>query len=368
MGTEFIKIPKENVSDDKVLLVELTVKSGSKVKKDETVALLETSKSVFDIVSPAEGYLFYQCKTGDQIAVGEVFAVISDKEDFFFESFNIDTQINTDGSDKVKFSKKAIKLIKEKKLDKNIFTGMVTEEDVLNYLNERKTEHKTGDKSNKILILGAGGWGKMCIDILRQMKIFEISGLIDDGEHIPIGSRVMEVPVIGRHRDLKSLYEEGYRFIINGVGAITNHTLREKLYIMLKEIGFYVPNIIHPGASIEPSVILGEGNQIMANSTIGSDARIGNNCIINSNSVVSHDCILSDNVHLSPGAILAGGVKVGKNTLIGMGSAVYINLTIGENVRIYNKSNITKNVPDNSIVKDTIQETGLRNFRNYSDS
>jgi len=191
----------------------------------------------------------------------------------------------------------------------------------------------------------------MCIDIINQMKTYKIIGIID--RDIKIGSKVMGIPVIAKDRDedLKQLYNGGVKLIINGIGAATNHSIREKIYKKLKRIGFFIPNIIHPKASVEPSVSMGEGNQIMANAIVGSDVKIQNNCIINSGAIVSHDSVLENNVHIAPGAILAGRVFVGENSLIGMGSTIYLHIKIGESVIIYNNCSITKNIPDNSIIK-----------------
>jgi len=298
---------------------------------------------------------------GDEIPVGHVLAIISKKSSFSFDLYNekgIETHQKSE--DKIKFSKKALELIKKNNLKKEYFLDymMVTKEDVLNYLNQLRGYKNEISKINliksnskEIVILGGGGHTKMCIDIINQMNIYKIIGIID--RDIKIGSKVMGIPVIAKDRDedLEQLYNGGVRLIINGIGAATNHSIREKIYKKLKRIGFYIPNIIHPKASIEPSVSMGEGNQIMANTIIGSDVKIKNNCIINSGAIVSHDSLLKNNVHITPGAILAGGVYVGENSLIGMGSTIYLNIKIGKHVVVYNNCSISKNVPDNSIIK-----------------
>jgi len=368
-----IRIPKESIADDSVLLLKWYKKSGSKVNKGDLIANCETSKAIFDVEAPIDGYLFYQYKVGDEIPVGNILAIISQQSTFSFDLYNLNKKLVTqiqkketlnqnqqDGFKKIRFSKKALELIKENNLNKNLFLGlnMITKEDVLNYVNqseERKNKISRVNiiKSNnqKVIILGGGGHAKMCIEIIKQMKTYEIIGIVD--RNIKIGTKVMGIPVIAKDRDIdfKRLYNDGIGLIVIGIGAVKDHSMRDKVYKKLKKFGFYLPNIVHPKASIEASVIMGEGNQIMANAILGSDVKIQNNCIINSGAIVSHDSILENNVHIAPGAILAGGVFVGENSLVGMGSTIYLYVKIGKHVIIFNNCSITKNVPDDSIIK-----------------
>lgn len=368
-----IIIPKESIADDSILLLKWRKKSGSKVNKGDLIANCETSKAIFDVEAPIDGYLFYQYKIGDEIPVGNMLAIISQQSSFSFDLYNLNERLvsqiqkketlNQNQKDvfkKIRFSKNALELIKENNLNKNLFLGlnMVTKEDVLNYLNQseeykNKISRVNTIKSNnqKIVILGGGGHAKMCIEIIKQMKTYEIIGIVD--RNIKISTKVMGIPVIAKDRDIdfKRLYNDGIKLIVIGIGAVKDHSMRDKVYKKLKRYGFYLPNIIHPKASIEESVNIGEGNQIMANAILGSDVKIQNNCIVNSGAIVSHDSVLENNVHIAPGAILAGGVFVGENSLIGMGSTIYLYVKIGKHVTIYNNCSITKNVPDNSIIK-----------------
>ena len=353
-GVVEIKIPKESVSDDTVLILDWHVPSGAKIQKGASIAALETSKSAFELEASADGFLFYARRAGEQIPVGEIIAVIAPDENFSFAAYRKPSFVENSSdkaSEEIRFSKSALDLLAQHNLRKEVFlpARMVTKEDVLRYLKQNAPLSKPPAPNGRVLILGGGGHAKMCIDILLQMKNFEIAGIID--QNLVQGSQILGIPVLGGNDDLERLYRQGIRLIVNGVGAVTHHPLREVLYSRLKEIGFEVPNIIHPKAAIEKSAVLGEGNQVMAHATVGSSVTVHNNCIINSGSIVSHDSILHDNVHIAPGAILAGGVEVAKNSLIGMGCTIYLNVHIGENVVIQNGCNIHQDVPSHTVIK-----------------
>jgi sugar O-acyltransferase (sialic acid O-acetyltransferase NeuD family) len=201
----------------------------------------------------------------------------------------------------------------------------------------------------RLVIYGGGGHAKMCIDLIRAEQTFEIEGIVDPG--LPVGAEVLGVRVLGGENVFPGLIRAGVRSAVLAVGAVTRHAMRSELYKMLVSNGFELPNIVHPRAVVEPSALMGRGNQIMAQAYIGSAVRLGDNCIINASSVVSHDCKLSDNVHLAPGCVLAGGVKVGSDSLIGMNASVYLKVTIGSRVVVANQVSVLADVSDGSFIR-----------------
>jgi sugar O-acyltransferase (sialic acid O-acetyltransferase NeuD family) len=203
-------------------------------------------------------------------------------------------------------------------------------------------------KANQIIIIGGGNQTKVCIDIVRQMQFFAIAGIVYT--KTKPDTDLMGCPVIGSLDDLEHIFKNIATNAAIGIGGLDNPEERVSLFEKLKMIGYTIPNIIHPKSIIEPSVLLGEGNQILGGANIGSCSIIGNNCILNSNCVVSHDCIISDNVNITPGAILSGTVKVGKNSLIGTGAVVRHDITIGKNVIIGAGSVVVKDIPDSTTV------------------
>jgi len=135
-----IIIPKESVTDDSVLLLEWYKENGAKVNKGDNIANCETSKAIFDIEAPMDGYLFYQYKIGDEIPVGNLLAIISKKHSFSFTNYNLSEEEDHILKEKVRFSKIALQLIEKNDLKKETFyhLNMVTKEDVLRYLEDLK--------------------------------------------------------------------------------------------------------------------------------------------------------------------------------------------------------------------------------------
>jgi sugar O-acyltransferase (sialic acid O-acetyltransferase NeuD family) len=238
-------------------------------------------------------------------------------------------------------------------------TGIIKESDVARFLQAQPmTAEVTARKRERlqvptgageaVVIYGASGHARVLIDLMRLAgNLFPVAA-VDDGQS---SEQVLGVPVIGSSSLLPRLKADGLALAVLGIGSVHNHKARAKLYDKLVAAGFNIPNLIHPRAAVEPSVVMGIGNQIFAGAVVGSGTQLGDNTIINSGTVVSHDCVIGSHTHLAPGAILAGGVEVGENTLVGMGVTVYLGVRIGRNVVIANGSHVMKDVPDGSVMR-----------------
>ncbi len=349
-----IIVQKEGISDTTYKVVELYTKNGTKVKEDDPILCFETSKMAIDVEASVSGYIFYDVNEFDEVEIGQTIAVISSTPSIpkgWFASVNKSKKTTKnkqtiDTSQKI--SKPAQKLIDQHNIDITVFNehSIITKEDVQSYIESRspKTEIDFSINEKSILIFGGGGHSKMCIEILKQTKTHEIIGVTD--RKLPINSLVLGIPILGSEAIIDHLIQKGLKNVILAVGAVLNHGSREKLFSFLKEKQLYVPNIIHPSALLEPSVTMGEGNQIMQGAIVGSDVKIGNNCIINSGCIISHDVVLGDNVHIAPGAVIAGNVSIDNNTVIGMNATVFLDVKIGKHVMVSNGVHIFTDVPD----------------------
>jgi len=357
---EDIFIPQETVNDNEVEITDIYFENGAKIDKDTLIAEFETSKAIFEIHSNFSGYINFYFKEGDIVKVGDKIASV------FSELHKEETLIKETKSDVI-FSKKALLRIKQLKIKESIFSNYKTvkEKDVekeyknlldnqvdkLNKNGKLDVSYTIKKSSNNIIIIGGGGHAKMCIDIINQVKDFNIVGIID--HQSKVGQSVLDVSIIGTDKDLERLFKEGVKSAIIGFGALNNPKSRSEKYLQLKKIGYDMPNLIHPSAIIENSASIGEGNQVMSGAIIGSGVSISDNCIINSGSIISHDSILKNNVHITPGGTLAGSVHVGENTIIGMNATIFIGVKIGKNVVISNGLNIINDILDNNIIKNT---------------
>ncbi|NQU88807.1 MAG: acetyltransferase [Mariniphaga sp.] len=201
---------------------------------------------------------------------------------------------------------------------------------------------------DKILLLGAGGHARSCIDVLEEENQFEIAGLIEKGESI--SNESLGYPVIGTDDDLKVLRQQ-YKNALITVGQIKSPKIRIKLYQLLKELDFTLPVIISPHAYVSKHAQIGEGSIIMHGVIINANAKIGNNCIINNKSLIEHDAVIGDHCHIATGAIINGEVSVGNETSIGSGAVTKQAISIGKNCVIGAGVVLKNDIESNKVVK-----------------
>lgn len=198
----------------------------------------------------------------------------------------------------------------------------------------------------KIVLIGAGGHCKVIIDIIKSTGSFEIYGITDYMK--PKGEKFLDFPVLGTDDELYNIYNSGIKNAFVCVGSVGNGEARNRIFSLLKSIGFNIPVLIHKSAVVSSYASIGSGTSVMPGAVINSGAVIGENCIINTSSIVEHDCIIGRNSHISPGACIAGGVKVGEGSHVGLGASVIQGVTIGNGVIIGAGAVVIGEIKDNA--------------------
>ncbi len=201
---------------------------------------------------------------------------------------------------------------------------------------------------DKILLIGAGGHARSCIDVIETVGQFEIAGLVEKDKNVD-GSN-LGYPIIGTDDDLKVLRQQVKNTIIT-VGQIKSPKIRIKLYQLLKELDFTLPVIVSPHAYVSKHAQIGEGTIIMHGAIVNANAKIGNNCIINNKALIEHDAIIGDHCHIATGATINGEVSVGNKTFFGSGAITKQSISIGNNCIIGAGVIIKNDIKPNQTIK-----------------
>lgn len=177
-----------------------------------------------------------------------------------------------------------------------------------------------------LVIIGAGGHGKVVADVAQQTSYKDnVCFLDDDGGLTECGG----FPVVGRSREADAYIEKADVFV-----AVGNPATRQTMLEHLRRKGASVPVLCHPKAVIGNDVKIGEGTVVMAGAVINPGSIVGRGCIINTCASVDHDCQVGDYVHVSVGAHLAGTIRIGERTWIGVGAVVSNNIVISRDCMI----------------------------------
>ena len=200
-------------------------------------------------------------------------------------------------------------------------------------------------KNKSILVIGAGGHAKACINTIEQTKTYKIDGII--GLPSEVGKTILGYKISYSDDDLSKLARKFKNAIIT-IGQISTASIRIDLFEKAKNIGFQFPSFVSPYASVSRHSTIGSGTIVMPGATINAGAVIGDNCIINSRAVIEHDVEVSDHCHISTGAILNGNIYVGDNSFIGSGVVIKEGIEIGANSIVGMGLVVRANIPSDT--------------------
>ena len=190
----------------------------------------------------------------------------------------------------------------------------------------------------KLLLIGGGGH---CLSVYDSLTDYGDVGVVEkDSESM----KCSPLRVVGTDHDLLELLSSGWTDAFITVGSIGDTTLRRKLYVMVKQIGFHIPVIIDPSAIVGSNVKMGEGCYVGKGAVINSYSVIGNCAIINTGAIIEHECRIGHFSHISPGVILCGNVAIGDDVHIGAGTVIRQGLSVGNAAMIGMGSTVVKDI------------------------
>ncbi len=185
----------------------------------------------------------------------------------------------------------------------------------------------------KLLIVGAGGHGRCCLEIARSMNKYDEINFLDDNL---LDRMIDDCKVIGLIDEMSSYYIEYEEICI----AIGNNKTRMKLSQQAKQIGFClavlvspfsnvssfakIENgvVVFPQAVIESNAVIEEGSVICANVTVNHDALINAYCLVYSSTVVRANAVIGNLSRIGSLCTISSGTKLPKESIIEDGITV----------------------------------------------
>lgn len=216
-------------------------------------------------------------------------------------------------------------------------------------LHEEIVEYQGGTMIKKVVIIGAGGFGREILDVIEacnQKKLtYEPVGFIVDAQYGSPGTLVNDIPILGGFDWLEKNSRKVS--VICSVGA---PHLRYKIIQRANEIGCEYISLIHPSVIMTRWVKIGNGVVITAGCILTNQIQIGNHVHINLDCTLGHDVIMQEFAALAPGVHVSGNVVIKQGCYVGTGANILQKLNLCEWSIIGSGSTITKDVPANTTV------------------
>lgn len=181
-------------------------------------------------------------------------------------------------------------------------------------------------KRPQALILGAGGHGRVVLDILLQQGRFNVAGFLDSNPELH-GRRVDGLPVLGAIDELHTLAIE--HNISGVVIAVGDNGTRRGLARQVDQLGIALINAVHPAATIAPNATIGRNVVIAAGVIVCANCQIGDSVILNTGCIVDYQTMVGEGTHICPGVRMGARVKVESGAFVGVGATIIPQVTLG---------------------------------------
>jgi len=187
------------------------------------------------------------------------------------------------------------------------------------------------DEGIRLAILGAGGYGRLALDVLIASG-FEswVIGFYDDA-HAVLPNKVRGFPVLGDVGVLKSMLSlEAVHVVV----AITDNVVRLRLANSIRALGAKFFTAGHPAAYVSAAAAIGDGTVLAAGAVVHPDAAVGSHCYVGPGAVVDRDAVVGAGAWVSAGAVVGPGARVGARAVLGQNASIGRKAVVGADVKV----------------------------------
>lgn len=198
-------------------------------------------------------------------------------------------------------------------------------------LPEVEIEENTLDEAIRLAIVGAGGYGRLALDVLISGGFGAwIIGFYDDA-HAILPGEVRGFPVLGDIGVLKSMLSVE---VVHVVVAITDNAVRLRIANSIRALGARFFTAVHPAAYVSGEAIVGDGSVLAAGAVAHPGATVGSHCYVGPRAVVDRDAVVGAGVWVSAGAVVGPGARVGVRAQLGQNSSVGRKAVVKDGVKV----------------------------------
>ncbi len=209
------------------------------------------------------------------------------------------------------------------------------------------TPPPTSNTTKRCLIVGAGGHGRVVLDILLAEGRHQVAGFLDNNTEIH-ARRIDGIPVLGAIDQLADLAAQHH--CQAAIVAIGDNGVRRGVARQIEAADIELINAVHPSATLARNANLGRNVVVAAGAVICAHCQIGDSVILNTGCIIDHQTMVGEGSHICPGVRIAGRVVVEPGTFVGIGATIIPKVTLGCESIIGAGSVVIEDVPSMATV------------------
>lgn len=176
--------------------------------------------------------------------------------------------------------------------------------------------------SDSVVILGAGKFARMLSKYVQHDSQNRVVAFAVEEEYLR-DSSVDGIEVVPLSR-LPNVYPPDEVELLTGVGYHSVNLLRSRLYRWGKNNHYEFASYIYSGTHrvVENEVHIGEDCIVLENNIMQPGASLGPGVILWSGNLISHDVQVAEHTFIASGVMIGGDTKIGRCCFIGMGAVI----------------------------------------------
>lgn len=161
----------------------------------------------------------------------------------------------------------------------------------------------------RLIILGAGGFGRTVADMALQSGRYDTVVHLDDNP----GRNV-----IGK----LASYQEWKDGATEMVPAFGNNSFRLNWCQKIAEACIPLATIVHAKAYVSPTATIGAGTVVLPMAVVNTETVVEMGCIINCGALIDHGCVIEEGCHICLGAVVKAENRIAALTKIDAGGVI----------------------------------------------
>lgn len=201
----------------------------------------------------------------------------------------------------------------------------------------------------KVVIAGAGSYGQVYSEYLREQSRFEVVGFLDDDPEKK-GEEINLIPVLGSTTQMSMLDELGVEGLFAPIG---NSDARLRILKEAGAQGIRTPNFIHETAVVAENSLPSEnqGVYVLPGSIVMPFVEFDDFVMISMGVKIAHHTKWGEGAFVSTGANVGASLEIGRKAFLGIGCNIMTGVKhVGRDATVGAGAVVIRDVPDGATV------------------
>jgi sugar O-acyltransferase (sialic acid O-acetyltransferase NeuD family) len=215
----------------------------------------------------------------------------------------------------------------------------------------------------KLVLLGDSLFAEIAYEYFMHDSDYEVVAFAVERQYLSRESLV-GLPVIA-FEDLEIQFIPSEHSFYAALVYSQLNRLRTRLYQAAKAKGYQPASYISSKAFVWHNVELAEHCFIFEDNTVQAFAKIEENVVLWSGNHIGHHSRIRKNCFISSHVVVSGACDIGESCFFGVNATIGNNVTIGADCLIGAGATVTKDLPENTLVKGRTSDFANITARQY---